>query len=98
MKESALQRTILEYLALKRVFHYRNNSGAFKDAAGHLYRFGAVGSPDIVCVIKGQFVGIEVKAIRGKQSLHQMVFQGNLEKAGGKYILARSLDDVTKII
>jgi hypothetical protein len=54
--------TTLEYLALKRVFHYRNNSGAFVDANKHLYRFGALGSPDIVCVIRGQYVGIEVKA------------------------------------
>lgn len=94
MKESELQRQILDYLALKRIFHYRNNSGGFKDAAGHFYRFGALGSPDIICVIDGQYVGIEVKAPKGKQSDHQKEFQRKLEEAGGKYILAYSLDDV----
>jgi hypothetical protein len=75
VKESEVQKQILDYLALKRVFHYRNNSGAFVDSQKHFYRFGATGSPDIICVIKGQFVGIEVKAPKGKQSEHQKEFQ-----------------------
>ena len=97
MKESELQQSILQYLALKRIFHYRNNSGAL--AGEHkgkrwFVRFGTVGSPDIVCVINGQFVGIEVKAPNGKQSEHQKEFQERLEAAGGRYLVAHSLDDV----
>jgi hypothetical protein len=94
MKESALQRSILDYLTLRRIFHYRNNSGAFDNGHGGFYRFGAKGSPDIICVIDGQFVGIEVKAPKGLQSDHQKEFQAKLEAAGGKYVLAYSLDDV----
>jgi hypothetical protein len=60
----------------------------------HFYRFGALGSPDIICVIEGQFVGIEVKAPKGKQSEHQKEFRKKLEAAGGKYLLTYSLDDV----
>jgi VRR-NUC domain len=93
VKESEIQKQILDYLSLKRIFHYRNNSGAFKRDDGHFYRFGATGSPDIICVIKGQYVGIEVKAPKGKQSEHQEAFQENLERAGGRYIVAYSLDD-----
>lgn len=74
--------------------HYRNNSGGFRDTNRHFYRFGAIGSPDIVCVINGQSVGIEVKGPGGKQSDHQKQFQERLEAAGGRYILARSLDEV----
>jgi len=59
VKEAHAQLQILDYLALKQIFHYRNNSGAFKDKKGHFYRFGALGSPDIICVIAGQFVGID---------------------------------------
>jgi hypothetical protein len=55
----------------------------------HFYRFGALGLPDIVCVVDGPYVGIEVKAAKGKQSDHQ-----NLELAGGRYILAYSLGEV----
>lgn len=94
MKESEVQRQILDYLALKHVFHYRNNSGAFKRDDGHFYRFGALGSPDVICVVDGQYVGIEVKQPKGRQSDHQKEFQKNLEAAGGKYILAYDLDAV----
>jgi hypothetical protein len=94
VKESEIQKQILDYLALRHIFHYRNNSGAFKREDGHFYRFGATGSPDIVCVINGQYVGIEVKAPKGKQSEHQKAFQEELERAGGIYILAHSLDEV----
>jgi hypothetical protein len=94
LKESDVQRQILDYLALKGIFHYRNNSGAFKRDDGHFYRFGALGSPDIICVINGQYVGIEVKAPKGKLRASQVELQKNLEAAGGRYILARSLDDV----
>ena len=98
VKESATQKAILDYLALRHIFHYRNNSGAFVDSQKHFYRFGAVGSPDIVCVIKGRYVGVEVKAPKGKQSEHQKEFQRQLEAAGGRYILAWSLDDVVSVI
>jgi hypothetical protein len=94
MKESDVQRQILYYLALKGIFHYRNNSGGFMDSNKHFYRFGALGSPDIICVINGQYVGIEVKAPKGKLRDSQVEFQKNLEAAGGRYVLAYSLDDI----
>lgn len=47
-----------------------------------------------MCVINGQYVGIEVKAPKGRQSENQKEFQRQLEAVGGKYILAYSIDDV----
>ena len=85
-------------MAWKRIFHYRNNSGAFKRDDGHFYRFGAVGSPDIECIIAGQYVGIEVKESKGRQSDNQKEFQRQLEAAGGKYILAFSIDGVIVVL
>ena len=93
-RESHIQKAIVEYLEYRDIFHYRNNSGAFKREDGHFYRFGAKGSPDIVCVIDGKFVGIEVKRYGGKQSDYQKDFQSNLEAAGGRYLLAYSVEDV----
>ena len=97
IKEADIQRHILMWLDYVKIFHYRNNSGAFKREDGHFYRFGAVGSPDIICVIGGKYIGIEVKAAKGKQSENQKTFQKELEKAGGKYILARKLEDVYEL-
>jgi len=91
VRESDIQRQIRDYLSLRRIFHYRNNSGGFKDTNQHFYRFGVFGSPDIICVIEGRYVGIEVKASKGRQSEHQKAFQRELEEAGGLYIIARSL-------
>jgi len=49
-------------------------------------------------VIAGQYVGIEVKAPKGKQSENQQESQRQLEAAGGKYILAYSIDDVERAL
>lgn len=96
MKESETQKAIIAWLTIKRVFHWRNNTGATKTERGGFLRYGFPGSPDIICVIRGQFVGIEVKAKGEKQNENQVNFQKALEKAGGVYILAYSLDDVIK--
>lgn len=92
-KEAAAQKAILDYLSLKKHFCWRNNSGAFAPKHGGFLRFGLKGSPDILCCIDGQMVGIEVKA-GTKQSDAQKDFQEKLEAAGGKYILAHNIDEV----
>jgi hypothetical protein len=102
-KEADVQRAILNYLALRGIFHYRNNSGAFvfpatATTARRFIKAGALGSPDIVCVIDGQYVGIEVKAPKGRQIDNQKKFQWQMEAAGGKYVLAYSLDDVVSAL
>lgn len=95
--EKTVQAAILQYLALKSVFHYRNNSGAMKKD-DYYVRFGFPGSPDIICVIEGYFVGIEVKGPRGVQSDDQKLFQQALTDAGGIYFLVRSIDEAMEAI
>lgn len=75
---------------------WRNNSGALKDAQGHLIRFGLPGSADILGILKptGRFLAIECKTEIGKQSDLQKAFQRMIESHGGLYILARSVGDV----
>lgn len=92
--EKDIQFSILQYLTLKKVFHWRNNSGAFKTERDGFMRFGAVGSPDIFAVHKGSFYGIEVKTPIGKLSPNQIEFGGAFEKAGGIYLVARKVEDV----
>lgn len=87
-----------QYLCAKGVFHYRNNSGATKTPHGSFVRFGAVGSPDIVAVCSGRYVGIECKTGKGKQTDNQKSFQEALERAGGMYLLVRSLDDLIAVV
>lgn len=97
MLERDIQRQILDYLTLKRVFHYRENTGAVaaeSNGKKRFFRFGRPGCPDIVCIVKGQYIGIEVKAPKGVQSVVQRQFQTDLEMAGGKYLLVHSLEEL----
>ncbi len=97
MAESDIQRTIIEYLKLKRHFFWRNNSGALKTDKGGFIRFGAVGSPDI-CVIKdGFFIGLEVKKKGTKQSPAQLEWEKACKAAGAEYYVVRTLEDVQEI-
>ena len=96
MSETQLVKACEQYLKLKGVFCYRNNSGGMKTPTGGFIRFGATGSPDIVAVIKGKFIGIECKTDKGKQSPGQKEFEKNLKQAGGEYWLVRNLDDLIK--
>lgn len=97
--EKATQAAILHYLALKGVFHWRNNTGATKTDHGGFVRYGTPGSPDIICVLPphGQLLGIEVKDAKGRLNANQLTFKEALEKAGGRYVVARSLDDVLSL-
>jgi hypothetical protein len=101
VKEKEVQRQCLDLLALRGVFHFRNNSGAF--GGSHkgkrwFVRFGAVGAPDIVAVIGGVFVGIEVKGPRGKLSEDQEAFGRNLTDAGGVYVVVRDVAHLAAVL
>lgn len=97
MSETNLVKACEQYLRLKGVFCYRNNTGGmtyeYKGKKGFM-RFGAVGSPDIIAVINGQYVGIECKMPKGKQSPGQKEFEKNLLQAGGKYWLIRDVNEL----
>lgn len=92
--EKLTQKAVLDYLAIMKYFHWRNNSGAMKTQSGGFYFFGAVGSPDIFVLHKGILYGLEIKSTGGKQSVGQIEFQKRMEKNGGVYKLIFCLDDV----
>ena len=94
MLEKYIQKQITDFLILQKIFFYRNNTGGFSREDGHFYRFGVVGAPDLILVIDGKYIGVEVKNKKGVQSPAQIVFQKALEAAGGIYLLVRSLDEL----
>lgn len=101
--EKNIQAAILQYLSLRGIFHWRNNSGAFTipESGNHARRYikmGITGAPDIICVIKGRFVGIEVKGPKGKQRPDQIDYEQRCIKAGGIYYVARSIDQAIEFI
>ena len=98
ISEKHIQNAILDYLAYKKIFHYRQNSGAFQTQGGGYMRTASVnGLPDIVVIKDGIYIGLEVKTATGTQSKEQREIQNRVTAAGGLYFVVRSLDDVRKI-
>lgn len=98
--EASIQRSILDYLAYRNVFAWRQNSGAAMIQTKTGFRpifFGAVGAPDVFAIKDGVIYGLEVKSATGKQNENQKTFQQGFEKAGGKYFVVRSIEEVQKI-
>lgn len=56
--------------------------------------YGEKGLCDLIGVKNGLTVFIEVKALKGKQSYDQKIFESRIRNVGGIYIFARSIDDV----
>ena len=55
--------------------------------------FGKSGIPDIVAIVDGHFVGVEVKSATGKPTELQKICGKQIEKAGGTWMVVS--DDVT---
>jgi hypothetical protein len=78
-----------------------DNTKVVKDALGFSRKIGSVnwikgtgtnGSADISATIKGKSVKIEVKIGKDRQSEAQKVYQQNIERAGGIYMIAKTWD------
>ena len=96
-RESELQTAILKELHRQGKFCWRQNNAPIYDPkiGGYRAQTGINGLPDIICVLSGVFTGIEVKT-KTRQSPDQILFQKRHELNGGRYILARSVEDVKK--
>lgn len=95
--ESTTLRAILqEFGSRPGIRLWRNNTGAASTKTGQVVRFGVPGQADISGVLAphGRRIEIEVKSATGRQSQKQRRFQAMIEKHGGLYVLARSVEDV----
>ncbi len=101
MTEHNVQLQILEYLALKGIYCWRNNSGMLRDRRGIPVRFGKVGSADILGIAPdGRFLAIEVKTPQGKWGLQpaQENFLEEIRSRGGYAGVATCTEDVDRIL
>lgn len=101
LSEQDIQKTILDYLKLKRyvVFKHHSTGSTIRDGKAVYFAHGEKGISDIIaCSPKGTFVAIEVKKRGGKASPEQLEFLERIRAYGGIGILAYSLDDVLAVI
>ena len=95
MKERQVQNEILRAFGTKRSMRlWRANTGVVR--IGHrVVRFGVPGQADLTGILPdGRRLEIEAKSPDGRQTEEQRNFQRMIERFGGVYVLARSVEDV----
>ena len=88
-KEKKIENEIKEYIT-------SCGGLCYKIHGGDLYQ--ETGIPDLLCCWGGLFFGIEVKDPGGKPSAILLVQGARIKKAGGHFIIAKSLQDVKDYI
>lgn len=85
ISENDIKHQVKDWLGIKGYFHFHllAGMGAFK------------GSPDRIAIKDGQVYFLEIKKPKGSvQSDYQKIFQERIERAGGKYLLVKNLEDL----
>lgn len=81
--EKRVKKTVVEVLKKHRVWYFfPANNG-----------FGKSGIPDIIAIVNGEFIGIEVKSAKGKPTELQKICGAEIEEAGGTWLVVR--DEIT---
>ena len=88
MREKNIENKIKSYLKSKGAYYFKH----------HGNQFSQVGVPDIIVCYKGKFIGIEVKNENGKTSPLQDINLKMINDNGGIGIVARKVEDVSKVI
>jgi hypothetical protein len=93
--ENDLTNAALQYLTMRGVYCWRNNSGAYKPEGSTRYiRYGYPGSSDILGVtMDGRMVACEVKGQFGTLSSHQKAFLEEVASRGGVGVVIRANQD-----
>lgn len=94
--ETKLQRQILDYLKLRCILSWRNNSGQLR-SKGYSINLSPKGSPDIIGILPGgRMLAIEVKMPRESLTPTQNAFCRRLKDNGAAVFVARSVGDVER--
>ena len=98
-REQVIVKECLRTLRLRRVFAWRQNSGALRDKTGRPVRFtDAVGASDIGGILPGtgRFIAVEVKRpgarTKPETAKRQELYRQEVEAAGGIYLRVESID------
>jgi Holliday junction resolvase len=84
LTEGEILRAVRDYLRVEGWLVIRNQQGLGS------YK----GLPDLTAIRAGQVVWVELKTPRGHLSEDQERFRADIEQHGGRWLLARSVEDV----
>ena len=99
MTEKQVQNAILrEFGTRPELRLWRQNTGAAR-VGRRFVRFGVPGQADLTGILRGgRRLEIEIKSPIGRQTPDQRAFQALIERFGGVYALARTVEDVCRAI
>jgi hypothetical protein len=105
LKESDIQKAIVQYLELMGVYFFSINNemaGWGKNAMHRTMHFKAMGlragASDLVLVLNKKVVFLEIKTPKGRLSENQKTFKTAVEDLGHLYKVARSVQDVEQLL
>ena len=97
MNETILQNRIRAAIAaLPDARVWRNNNGLDRER-GVRYGLGK-GSPDLIGIVDGRFIGLEVKMPRGRVSPEQAMWVNTILRLGGSAGVVRSVDEALALV
>jgi len=102
--EKPIENLILNYLELKNIFAFKIQRTGIWDAKKNIFRRSSnrhhiCGISDILGILPdGRFLAIEVKSAKGVVSGEQRDFINKINNSKGVAFVARSLDDVIKVL
>jgi Holliday junction resolvase-like predicted endonuclease len=89
LKEAQIQSLIKEYLTRAGYFVFKVHQQGYRVHKG---------ISDLVAIKCGHTVWIEVKTPTGKLSDDQLAFKRAVEEHGGRYIVARGVEDLVEVV
>ena len=99
MRERAIQNDILRAFGSKRWMRLWRANVLAARMGDRFVRAGVPGQADLTGILcDGKRLEIEIKSDRGRQTEDQRNFQRMIERFGGVYVLARSVEDVARAL
>jgi len=93
--ESLVLDDCLQYLEIRKIYHWRNNTGAVQVRPGQFMRFGKIGSSDILGILPGgRMLCVECKAKSGKLSPEQKQFLDDARELGALALVVRDWQEL----
>lgn len=82
---------LFDFIHIRGGYAFRVNNMGVYDAKRGVYRKGGTvkGIPDVIGLIDGRFIGIEIKFGSDRMSADQMEMKREIESNGGIYIVAK---------
>lgn len=100
-ESTGIQKEVIAYLELRRIWYRRYNSGLFRSGSRRIRAiYPHNGHPDLMAraPVSGRVVWIECKSKDGVLSAEQIVFRDEVvHRFGDLYVEARTLDDVRQV-